>query len=66
VDIEGDYGFPGYGYGGEDGDLGSGSGRRRDVSGKVAEEGRGGVSGGRWKGHGMGGGLSYRKVSGVA
>ncbi|KAF2817047.1 uncharacterized protein BDZ99DRAFT_492952 [Mytilinidion resinicola] len=60
VDIDGDYGFGGY----EDGDLASG--RKRDVSGKVAEEGRGGVgTGGRWKGMGLGG-LSYRKVSGVA
>lgn len=48
------------------GDLGMGGGRQREVSGKVAEEGRGGVQGGRWKGLGMGGGLSYRKVSGVA
>jgi hypothetical protein len=48
-------------------DLGSG---RRDVSGKIAEEGRGGVANlaGRWGGmRGTGNtGLSYRKVSGVA
>jgi hypothetical protein len=47
-------------------DLGSG---RRDVSGKIAEEGRGGVANlaGRWGGmRGTGNaGLSYRKVSGV-
>ena len=47
-------------------DLGT-PGRRRDVSGKVAEEGRGGVAdlAARWGGmkdHG----LTYRKVSGVA
>ncbi|KAF1976593.1 hypothetical protein BU23DRAFT_587952 [Bimuria novae-zelandiae CBS 107.79] len=47
-------------------DLGT-PGRRRDVSGKVAEEGRGGVANlaARWGGmkdHG----LTYRKVSGVA
>ncbi|KAL5431471.1 hypothetical protein PMIN07_010613 [Paraphaeosphaeria minitans] len=49
----------------DDSDLGT-PGRRRDVSGKVAEEGRGGVpdSAARW---GMGGqGMTYRKVSGVA
>jgi hypothetical protein len=48
-------------------DLGSG---RRDVSGKIAEEGRGGVANlaGRWGGiRGSGNtGLSHRKVSGVA
>ncbi|KAF2796986.1 hypothetical protein K505DRAFT_406031 [Melanomma pulvis-pyrius CBS 109.77] len=45
-------------------DLGSG---RRDVSGKIAEEGRGGVANlaGRWGGM-RGSGLTYRKVSGVA
>lgn len=47
-------------------DLGT-PGRRRDVSGKIAEEGRGGVSdlAARWGGmrdHG----LTFRKVSGVA
>lgn len=47
-------------------DLGT-PGRRRDVSGKVAEEGRGGIAdlAARWggmKNHG----LTYRKVSGVA
>ncbi|OAG01123.1 uncharacterized protein CC84DRAFT_1168269 [Paraphaeosphaeria sporulosa] len=49
-------------YDGEYSDLGT-PGRRRDVSGKVAEEGRGGVAEGaaRW-----GGGLTYRKASGVA
>lgn len=49
----------------EESDLGT-PGRRRDVSGKVAEEGRGGVPdlAARW---GMGGqGMTYRKVSGVA
>lgn len=48
-------------YGFDDSDLGT-PGRRRDVSGKVAEEGRGGAE--RWgmKGHG----LTYRNVSGVA
>ncbi|KAJ4288999.1 hypothetical protein N0V90_011341 [Kalmusia sp. IMI 367209] len=47
-------------------DLGT-PGRRRDVSGKIAEEGRGGVAdlAARWGGmkdHG----LTYRKISGVA
>ncbi|KAF1952347.1 hypothetical protein CC80DRAFT_538292 [Byssothecium circinans] len=50
----------------DESDLGT-PGRRRDVSGKVAEEGRGGVAGlasiwGGMKDHG----LTYRKVSGVA
>lgn len=50
----------------DDSDLGT-PGRRRDVSGKIAEEGRGGVAdlASRWGGmkdHG----LTYRKVSGVA
>ncbi|KAF2708680.1 hypothetical protein K504DRAFT_380404 [Pleomassaria siparia CBS 279.74] len=46
-------------------DLGSG---RRDVSGKIAEEGRGGVANlaGRWGGMKGNGGLTYRKISGVA
>ncbi|KAF2684027.1 hypothetical protein K458DRAFT_367429 [Lentithecium fluviatile CBS 122367] len=49
-------------YGFDDSDLGT-PGRRRDVSGKIAEEGRGGGVG-RWglKDHG----LTYRNVSGVA
>ena len=59
--------FEGLGAGGyefdEAFDLGArGGGGRRDVSGKVAEEGRGGVGVmGRWGA----GGLVYRKVSGV-
>ncbi|CAI6330780.1 unnamed protein product [Periconia digitata] len=47
-------------------DLGT-AGRRRDVSGKIAEEGRGG--GGlaeRWAMGEVGQGLTYRKVSGMA
>lgn len=59
VDYDGRYDFE------EDSDLGT-SGRRRDVSGKVAEEGRGGCgnTAGRW---GMRTNeLTYRKVSGVA
>jgi hypothetical protein len=52
-------------YGFDDSDLGT-SGRRREVSGKIAEEGRGGGGhmGGRWgmQDHGM----TYRNVSGVA
>lgn len=59
IDIDGDYESD---YAG---DLGMGGGRRRDVSGKIAEEGRGGT-GGRWGAMGMGGGLTFRKVSGVA
>lgn len=51
-------------YGFDDSDLGT-PGRRRDVSGKVAEEGRGGAQmGGRWGMHDHG--LTYRNVSGVA
>ncbi|KAF2450336.1 hypothetical protein P171DRAFT_468692 [Karstenula rhodostoma CBS 690.94] len=52
-------------YDGEYADLGS-SGRRREVSGKVAEEGRGGVAelAARWGMREQG--LTYRKVSGVA
>lgn len=49
-------------------DLGT-PGRRRDVSGKLAEEGRGGVAdlAARWGGSSMKNhGLTYRKVSGVA
>ncbi|KAF2870720.1 hypothetical protein BDV95DRAFT_677621 [Massariosphaeria phaeospora] len=52
IDYEGHYDV--------DEDLGM-SGRRRDVSGKIAEEGRGG----RW-GSMRDHGLTYRKVSGVA
>ncbi|KAF2472893.1 uncharacterized protein BDR25DRAFT_258398 [Lindgomyces ingoldianus] len=61
VDYEGDYSFDG-----DTSDLGI-PGRRRDVSGKVAEEGRGGVANlaSRWGGM-RGSGLTYRKVSGVA
>tara|TARA_R110002003_G_scaffold296_13_gene18710 strand:+ start:4994 stop:6520 length:1527 start_codon:yes stop_codon:yes gene_type:complete len=43
----------------DDSDLGT-PGRRRDVSGKIAEEGRGGMGKGGW------GGMTYRKVSGIA
>lgn len=59
VDYEGAQDF-------DDSDLGT-PGRRRDVSGKVAEEGRGGVAGlaARWGGT-KSQGLTYRKVSGVA
>ncbi|KAF2010428.1 hypothetical protein BU24DRAFT_444392 [Aaosphaeria arxii CBS 175.79] len=48
-------------------DLGASGGRRRDVSGKIAEEGRGGAAnmGSRW-GFGKANELTYRKVSGVA
>ncbi|KAF1913051.1 hypothetical protein BDU57DRAFT_541734 [Ampelomyces quisqualis] len=42
----------------DDSDLGM-PGRRRDVSGKVAEEGRGGMGAGGW------GGMTHRKISGV-
>jgi hypothetical protein len=59
IDIDGDYESD---YAG---DLGMGGGRRRDVSGKIAEEGRGGT-GGRWGAMGMSSGLTFRKVSGVA
>jgi hypothetical protein len=45
----------------DDSDLGT-PGRRRDVSGKIAEEGRGGVGSSGWGG----GGMTYRKVSGMA
>ena len=50
-------------YGFDDADLGT-PGRRRDVSGKVAEEGRGGAGNMPWAMDGHG--LTYRKVSGVA
>ncbi|KAH7084212.1 hypothetical protein FB567DRAFT_77666 [Paraphoma chrysanthemicola] len=43
----------------DDSDLGT-PGRRRDVSGKIAEEGRGGMGKGGW------GGMTYRKISGIA
>jgi hypothetical protein len=43
----------------DDSDLGT-AGRRRDVSGKVAEEGRGGMGTSGWKG------MTYRKISGMA
>lgn len=43
----------------DDSDLGT-PGRRRDVSGKVAEEGRGGMGASGWKG------MTYRKISGIA
>jgi hypothetical protein len=43
----------------DDSDLGT-PGRRRDASGKIAEEGRGGAGAGGW------GGMTYRKVSGMA
>lgn len=42
----------------DDSDLGT-PGRRRDVSGKIAEEGRGGAGARGW------GGMTHRKVSGV-
>ncbi|OAL47514.1 hypothetical protein IQ07DRAFT_623245 [Pyrenochaeta sp. DS3sAY3a] len=42
----------------DDSDLGT-PGRRRDVSGKIAEEGRGGMGAEGWKG------MTYRKVSGA-
>jgi hypothetical protein len=42
----------------DDSDLGT-PGRRRDVSGKIAEEGRGGVGSSGW------GGMTYRKISGI-
>jgi hypothetical protein len=42
----------------DDSDLGT-PGRRRDVSGKIAEEGRGGMGARGW------GGMTHRKVSGV-
>jgi hypothetical protein len=59
MDYDGRYDFE------DDSDLGT-SGRRREVSGKVAEEGRGGC-GVQSKGWGMGRNeLTYRKVSGVA
>jgi len=45
----------------DDSDLGT-PGRRRDVSGKIAEEGRGGVGSSGWGG----GGITFRKVSGMA
>lgn len=55
VDYDGRYDF-------DDSDLGT-PGRRRDVSGKIAEEGRGGRGIGNW---GMRANeLTYRKVSGV-
>lgn len=43
----------------DEADLGT-PGRRRDVSGKIAEEGRGGAGAGGW------GGMTYRKISGMA
>ena len=43
----------------DDSDLGT-PGRRRDVSGKIAEEGRGGQGSNGW------GGMTYRKISGIA
>ncbi|KAH8723629.1 hypothetical protein GQ44DRAFT_740863 [Phaeosphaeriaceae sp. PMI808] len=43
----------------DDSDLGT-AGRRRDVSGKIAEEGRGGMGSKGW------GGMTHRKVSGIA
>ncbi|KAF2257841.1 hypothetical protein CC78DRAFT_171846 [Lojkania enalia] len=58
IDYVGDYSFDN-----EFSDLGAPA-RRRDVSGKVAEEGRGGSLAG-WGGMG-GSGLTFRKVSGVA
>jgi hypothetical protein len=42
----------------DDSDLGT-AGRRRDVSGKIAEEGRGGAGASGWKG------MTYRKISGM-
>lgn len=57
VDYDGRYDFE------EDSDLGT-PGRRRDVSGKIAEEGRGGgFGGGRW---GKSNELTYRKISSAA
>ncbi|KAH7128692.1 hypothetical protein B0J11DRAFT_276762 [Dendryphion nanum] len=60
VDYDGRYDFD------DSSDLGT-PGRRREVSGKVAEEGRGGVANlaSRWGGM-RGSELTYRKVSGVA
>ena len=60
VDYDGRYDFD------DSSDLGT-PGRRREVSGKVAEEGRGGVANlaSRWGGM-RGNELTYRKVSGVA
>jgi hypothetical protein len=43
----------------DDSDLGT-AGRRRDVSGKITEEGRGGMGTSGW------GGMTYRKISGIA
>ncbi|OAL03132.1 hypothetical protein IQ06DRAFT_124592 [Phaeosphaeriaceae sp. SRC1lsM3a] len=43
----------------DDSDLGT-PGRRRDVSGKVAEEGRGGMGTSGWRG------MTHRKISGIA
>jgi hypothetical protein len=43
----------------DDSDLGT-PGRRRDVSGKIAEEGRGGVGSSGW------GGMTFRKISGIS
>jgi hypothetical protein len=43
----------------DDSDLGT-AGRRRDVSGKIAEEGRGGIGASGW------GGMTYRKISGIS
>ena len=45
----------------DDSDLGT-PGRRRDVSGKIAEEGRGGMGANGWGS----GGMTYRKISGIA
>ncbi|KAF2821132.1 hypothetical protein CC86DRAFT_332533 [Ophiobolus disseminans] len=45
----------------DDSDLGT-PGRRRDVSGKIAEEGRGGIGSKGWGS----GGMTYRKISGIA
>ncbi len=44
----------------EESDLGTSGGRRRDVSGKIAEEGRGGMGANGWRG------MTHRKVSGMA
>lgn len=56
VDYDGRYAFD------DDSDLGT-PGRRREVSGKIAEEGRGGGFGSSWMKSNE---LTYRKVSGVA
>ena len=44
----------------DDADGAGTGGRRRDVSGKIAEEGRGGMGASGWRG------MTHRKVSGMA